>query len=203
MKKRSNIILCSIITFLVFAAFIILLNFPDKDLADAAEPEKGTEASAAPDNTDIWHDSEGNVIYPITPLSAEWKERTYAENRNATNIPKTILEPLSTRQLLELALDYPFALDIFAYDDFSKGFDNLVNSTNVYNELLQREDLADVLIADFNELSLKSYVNEDEFDPDAHASVCSQFFDVFLQYILDTKSLTNEQEAALKSLKTN
>lgn len=127
----------------VLVAAVALINFMSVSLANVAEPqEEGTIESA---QADSWYDSEGRVYYPINPGDEGWADMTSAEQHSAVAVPEKILQQLSTEDVIILALEYPYAWDVFAFDNMENGFGNLVQSSTVYSELSKREDLVEVL----------------------------------------------------------
>ena len=79
--------------------------------------------------------------YPVRPGTPEWAELTCAERVAACQIPDDILGKLTTGQLLQLWMDYPFQLNIFAFNFYQDGFDCQSSSFNGLQELLQRNDV--------------------------------------------------------------
>lgn len=69
-------------------------------------------------------------------------------------MPDEQLTKLTTNELVKLALDYPFKLDFLAFDSVNRGIEHLYMSSNVYNELLNREDAAQELINTFRTLDV-------------------------------------------------
>lgn len=67
--------------------------------------------------------------YPIDILSAEWNNLSYSEAASAYNMPMEYAESLTTDELVDYALNYPFLMDILAYDNIEDGMNHLVNSS--------------------------------------------------------------------------
>ena len=63
-----------------------------------------------------------------------------------------LLGSMRTEDLIEVCLEYPFTLDLFAFNDFQTGFKALYNNFNGFRELLSRDDLAEpfLLFLDVN-----------------------------------------------------
>lgn len=53
---------------------------------------------------------------------------------------------ISTTNLLDLCLQYPYNINIIAYNDIQEGFKNLLYEYNGYAELFSRNDLFDVIL---------------------------------------------------------
>ena len=99
---------------------------------------------------DSWIDAEGNISYPVTNLSTEWKNMTIAERRAACQIPEQLLEEVTTPELLDIVIKYPDIFVIFE-EDYEEGFQNFRMSFNGLEELMKRDDLVDVLIKTYTD----------------------------------------------------
>lgn len=88
--------------------------------------------------------------YPVKPGTVEWdKLGNKVAREKSCQIPEEILKNLTTDELIETVLNYPFLMDIYAYDSYQKGFKAVSERFNGLNELLQREDVADKLITKY------------------------------------------------------
>ncbi len=101
-----------------------------------------------------WVTSEGEYTYPVTPENDAWATMDYAEKRNVCNMPQELVDALSTAELVDLALDYPLKLDYLMFDSYALGIEHLKSSSNVYHELFEREDAAEVLLAVYADLQV-------------------------------------------------
>ena len=82
-----------------------------------------------------------STLYRFNPNDATWKDMSYVEQLEAINIPKEELAVLDNDTIVELALEYPFAVDILLFGDYNTGFKHLVDTSNVFFELTSREDI--------------------------------------------------------------
>jgi hypothetical protein len=82
----------------------------------------------------------------------EWKslENRY-ERGKVCQIPDDVLPALSTEKLIELCLNYPFIIDIRAFDNILTGFDKYSGEFNGFQELIKRNDAALVLTKMYKE----------------------------------------------------
>lgn len=92
--------------------------------------------------------------YPIDILSAEWNNLSYSEAAAAYNMPMEYAESLTTDELVDYALNYPFLMDILAYDNIEDGMNHLVNKSGVFEELFSRTDCYDELLDEYLELQI-------------------------------------------------
>jgi len=97
--------------------------------------------------------------YPIKPGTLEWKALTsHDEMQKVCQIPDAILRNMSTEKLIETCLNYPLYGDMFAFDEFQKGFESVTSGFNGLQELLKREDAGIKLIQKYQQM------NPDAFD---------------------------------------
>jgi hypothetical protein len=78
--------------------------------------------------------------YPVLPEDNKWSELSLAEQIDACNMPDDLIKDLSTDDLSELLLDYPFLLDILAFETREEGIEFLKRISNVFRECLSRDD---------------------------------------------------------------
>ena len=75
--------------------------------------------------------------FPIKPGTPEWgKIKTITERVKALQIPDAVLSSISTDGLLETCLEFPFLVDIFFYDNYQRGFEELKAEFNGFREFL-------------------------------------------------------------------
>lgn len=92
--------------------------------------------------------------YPIDILSEEWNSLSYSEATAACDMPMEYAESLTTDELVEYALNYPFLMDILAYDNIEDGMNHLANKSSVFEELFSRTDCYDELLNEYLELEI-------------------------------------------------
>lgn len=86
--------------------------------------------------------------FPVKPGTSEWsKLKNNKEKVGVCQIPDNQLKLLSTKDLLETCLNYPLLGDIMAFSNIQDGFNKFKNDFNGINELLQRKDASEILIA--------------------------------------------------------
>jgi len=85
--------------------------------------------------------------FPDISEMNKWDRPNIIQERlDALQIPEAVLSKISTEGLLETCMEFPYLLDIFLYDNFQKGFEELQVEFNGFREILKRPDLAEVLI---------------------------------------------------------
>ena len=90
--------------------------------------------------------------YPLKAGTDEWQNLSVQERHARMQLSDNLLGSMRTEVLIEVCLEYPFTLDLFAFNDFQTGFKALYNNFNGFRELLSRDDLAEpfLLFLDVN-----------------------------------------------------
>lgn len=130
----------------------IAASFGSVELLSAADETMDEDGQIS---QNLWIDQSGQYDYPINVLDEEWKTFTSAEEmRSVTQIPETILEYISTEELIQLILKYPLLCDIYAFDTLEDGYEHLKEQFNGIQELLSRQDAFEKLIAAYASYSI-------------------------------------------------
>lgn len=90
--------------------------------------------------------------YPLKAGTDEWLNLNVQQRVERLQLSDNLLGSMRTEDLIEVCLEYPFTLDLFAFNDFQTGFKALYNNFNGFRELLSRDDLAEpfLLFLDVN-----------------------------------------------------
>lgn len=75
-------------------------------------------------------------------------------------IPENILQDMTTLQLLRTCLDYPLYGDIFLFDNYEVGFNNLVMRFNGLQKFLDRKDAGNVMAKYYQSVDLNKIESE-------------------------------------------
>ena len=118
----------------VLAAVALLLTAPGQVFA-------ATELGAK-DQVTLCNDPHN---YEITAESPEWAEMTLPERINACAVSVAKVEGMTTAALVETVLNYPFLVNIYAYDTVDEGIEVVSSYFPGLPELLSREDATDAL----------------------------------------------------------
>ncbi len=95
--------------------------------------------------------------YPVKPGTKEWKAfTTHEQKRQACQIPQSVLNSMSTPDLVVTCLNYPLYGDMMAYDRVQEGFEYVKKGFNGLQELLKRNDVGAGIVELY-----------DKMDPDA------------------------------------
>lgn len=116
-----------------------------------------------------------------------WQQNTDRIQRGeALQLPDEILEKADTATLVEAVLDYPFFIDIYAFDDAQIGVEILFNSFNGLSELASRADAPTVL--------LEKYIDEPVDNEDV---LTLDYYEILLAQDFVINSLNEEQMSVL------
>jgi len=126
--------------------------------------------------------------YSLTPDSPEWSRMSYVEQLAACNLSEEQLVNLSTDDLLDLALDYPFAIDVLGFDTYEMGIEHLKATSNVYKLMFLRDDLKDAVINKYNDI--------DE-------EIQKMYLDVISGYLWNEGELDDTEKMSLFSLQSS
>ena len=90
--------------------------------------------------------------YPLKAGTDEWRNLNVQQRVERLQLSDNLLGSMRTEDLIEVCLEYPFVINLFAYNDFQTGFKALYNDFNGFRELLSRDDLAEpfLLFLDVN-----------------------------------------------------
>lgn len=91
--------------------------------------------------------------YPAQPGTEEWSALDgRSEKAEACQIPEEILENMTTEALVYTVLNYPFMIDIYAYNYYSEegdsyllAMESIATEFNGLQELKQRPDAVEVI----------------------------------------------------------
>ena len=101
--------------------------------------------------------------FPFKIGDAQWKSYSSAKERVAAlQIPEDKLKSLTTADLLTVCLDFPYAMDMLAYDYPEVGFNAVCKEFNGYRELLTRKDLTDALLKKMRSDSRRDSVHPEQ-----------------------------------------
>lgn len=114
-------------------------------------------------------DSLSDGEYPVDVLSEEYENYALNDLLDMCNMPTDKLEELSTHELAEYVTNYPYLIDVLAFDELADGINYLKNNSNIINEFLAREDVVDTLIDTYADMDVdydKVIKNSDIIDTD-------------------------------------
>lgn len=84
--------------------------------------------------------------FPIGLSAEEWGNMTPKERIAQLQIPKDALNAMSTKALVEVCWNYPFAGNMLFHNSLQEGFENVVAEFNGLQELMRRQDAGKELL---------------------------------------------------------
>lgn len=93
--------------------------------------------------------------FPTRPGTDGWEKLgSKTERVAALQIPYDLLGRMSTEKLVALTLDYPFLIDLFAFEDLDAGLETKAMEWNGLRLLFVRPDAADALLGRYEQIDL-------------------------------------------------
>ncbi|MHB8076726.1 hypothetical protein [Desulfosporosinus fructosivorans] len=145
-------------------------------------------------------DSQNSFEFSMTPKSKEWKNYSSVQLKEMLNIPLSTAEKMDTATLLKTVLDYPFMIDIYAYDNTTQGFEGLSLEFNGAAVLLQRPDLAEKLQTIYKNTIEKMMTVETKNNISDTAIMQKMFMESLLVYPKVSDMLSQDEKDAVVAL---
>ena len=154
MKKSISKILCA-----ALAAALVIPSFAaDSQMQEETKvlEEVSVADSQVLDEVEISEEpivplSDEPHVYTALPGTEEWVEMTPRERRASCAVSKEEVEGMTTRALVETVVNYPYLINMYAYDKFDMGVQAVAESFPGLKELLSREDAGTALAEYENE----------------------------------------------------
>lgn len=112
-----------------------------------------------------------NVITATTDDSDTENNSQYIDIRDYDLYQINDVDSLTTKELLEEVMNYPYLLDLLLYDDFEYGLHKISEKYNGLEELLERDDLlyeistySSCYILNFSQRILISYIQSRDYN---------------------------------------
>lgn len=182
-KVILGLLLVIIISIFAVTAVILAVDGPETTKTEVVSKTEETE-------TDYEDENDIPYKYPITVKSEEWKTLTMDEKIKLCEVPEDQLKSLSTLALFKTIVDYPYFFDIYAYDTYVLGFECSIAELSTYKELIGREDLAQVILAEYKKTDLRDFINE-TYDISKDDVFYKYIYVEFMEYLLTLKDVHN------------
>ena len=91
--------------------------------------------------------------FPIKPGTDEWHALSLEQRLTALQIPANILSEMSTKELIEACLNYPYLFTIYASNNINIQLEKVINSFNGFRELSNRNDSIALLFEEYKSLN--------------------------------------------------
>lgn len=79
-------------------------------------------------------------------IKEDKEQLSISERKHSLQLSPEKLKQMTTRELLEECLNYPYIIDLLFYTDIQEGFDSLFVEFNGFKELLYRKDIEECLL---------------------------------------------------------
>lgn len=154
-------------------------------------------ASAA-SSKDEWKTNNG-YEYPLTPADSAWASLSYSEQLDACDMPVDMLSNCSTEELADLVLEYPFLIDILAFDNADLAIKHFIDSSNICAEFFSRDNITDVLIMKYDEMNVnyENLINESNVMPVSDSGYIGELFlQTYFAYAMHSLTDAQAQEVS-------
>ena len=94
-------------------------------------------------------------LYPIMTTS-EWEDMSRTDRVAACQISEQELTEMSTEDLLQYVLNYPFMIDMYAFSTYEMGFEHVCSEFEALPILVGREDYGQVLIDTYSSVPVET-----------------------------------------------
>ncbi len=129
---------------ITFSAFLVAL-LPISAVAEENTAYSITDATLVTD------------FYQDVLSQPEWETSTNRiERGEMVQLPEDWLKSMDTDTLVEAVIEYPFFVDVYAFDDIQTGVDVMYDTFNGIRELAERSDAGEVI--------LQKYIDEPVYD---------------------------------------
>lgn len=138
-------------------------------------------------NSWMVHAEENVYSYKITVESDKWFEYTVCEKVDMLHIEENKLKAMSDEQLVQEIADYPYLIDIYAYDSMEEGLKIFSENCDAFSELMSREGGVQ---------SFEKYANEliESYDIKCREDGRTDFVKVALADIIEYYESENETD---------
>lgn len=130
--------------------------------------------------------------YPIVPGTQEWGMlNSYAEMVEVCSIPKDILNSISTKELIELVMEYPLLSELYLVGaNEADGFAVMQMNFNGLAELMERSDLIDVMMDTYKKQDVLKIADDEVFYTIAQTEL--------MELILTDKKVVERMDKSVK-----
>lgn len=126
--------------------------------------------------------------YPVNESSEIWKNLSYNEAIAACDMPKEFAETLTTDELIQYALNYPFLMDTLFFDNIEDGFSVVTQKSGIFKELFCRDDCISKLINTYESLKVDYNGLEESGDVSSTNYDSQLFIEIYVELNLEKLS---------------
>lgn len=138
--------------------------------------------------------------YPIKPGSQEWASFTTGQQMlEACQVPKKVLNTSTTKELVDICLNYPMFFDYSASNDERKGISKMISDFNGLSELSKRKDGTFELINAYKEYPVFTEIQQ-ESSKDYYTPYKLPFLELLLADGAFMNQLDKQKSAELEKI---
>jgi len=142
--------------------------------------------------------------YPIKPGTNEWAAFETSEQMiKACQIPLEILSTITTKELVEISLNYPQFNNYMAFNDEREGVNNIINRFNGLLELSQRTDCINELIKVYENYPIITQIQMNSDSKFYHIPYKLPFLELVLSDNLFFSQLNSEDLETIRKIAIN
>lgn len=138
--------------------------------------------------------------YQLKPGMEEWGELNHGERVLASQIPAEELTGMSTKELVNVVLEYPCFMDMIFYNSYQEGFEVVRDNFNGLQELLKRDDVSSNLIDIYRNKNLTEIMTLNNEDDKFEKSLELLYLETMLAQPEVTNNLSDQDMAELSEL---
>ena len=142
--------------------------------------------------------------YPIKPGTKEWATiETGEQMLKVCQIPSDVLDTISTKELVNLCLNYPLFNDYVASNDEREGINVIIKNFNGLLELSKRKDCIEELIKAYADFPVISQVQNDITSKNFDIPYKLSFLELVLSDSIFLNRMNNDELEELRKISVN
>lgn len=141
-------------------------------------------------------DTEQTTYYPIVATS-NWSEMGRADRVAGCQLSPSYASSLSTDKLLNAVLEYPFMIDLYAFNSYEEGFQHVSEEFPLLKTLAARNDFGEVLINTYQNATVPVSENDNQLSDNI---LTLSLLEILSAQPEMTNHLNNEELASLLEL---
>lgn len=142
-------------------------------------------------------------VYPIDVHDEAWRNMTFAEQLEAVALPEELVDSLSTEDLADWVLAYPFLGDLCLHDSAKSTIEYFTRTSYLFRSFFAREDVIEVLLKKYDDLHVdyEMLVDENTYGSDLYTK-SGYWQELFLQCYFSTviRDLSESEKVILKDI---
>lgn len=134
--------------------------------------------------------------YPVKPGSEEWRLTSYAEKLALNQLPNDLIKSITTGELLDYCMKYPFNKVILLFNNPNAGFEKVFSESLCWQEFLNRPDAIETFLKLYDKKSTENIENIAIKDEKRN----EMFNEFFLEKFVSETELANKADLKMQKL---